>query len=168
MWKHCNFITLFYRAQIERENKDIRLEKIRVKAAEQRETVLQSIKLVVLSISFTCFLNLPRFFPILTTQSYSILFPCFRVSFWTLLFFISLSPILWSWSLQQLSSWLVNSVIFAPFLQPRLSENEYICTPLTKTAPVPLLCLPISSKSLIQSCMTVVVIIVIKFRPCSP
>ena len=61
MCKHCNFITLFYRAQIERENKDIRLEKIRVKAAEQRETVLQSIKLVVLSIPFTSFLNLPVF-----------------------------------------------------------------------------------------------------------
>ena len=65
MWKHCNFITLFYRAQIERENKDIRLEKIRVKAAEQRETVLQSIKLVVLSIPFTCFLKLPSFPPFL-------------------------------------------------------------------------------------------------------
>ena len=34
----------YFRAKIERENKDIRLEKIRVKAAEQRETVLQSIK----------------------------------------------------------------------------------------------------------------------------
>ena len=69
VWKHCTFITLFYRAQIERENKDIRLEKIRVKAAEQRETVLQSIKLVVLSIPFICFLNLPRFFPILILHS---------------------------------------------------------------------------------------------------
>lgn len=98
MWKHCTFITLFYRAQIERENKDIRLEKIRVKAAEQRETVLQSIKLVVLSVPFTFSLNLPRFSPILTAQSYSILFPHFRVAFWTLLFCISLSPILWSWS----------------------------------------------------------------------
>ena len=98
MWKHCTFIAPFYRAQIERENKDIRLEKIRVKAAEQRETVLQSIKLVVLSVPFTCSLNLPRFSPILATQSYSILFPHFRVSFWTLLFCISLSPILWSWS----------------------------------------------------------------------
>lgn len=36
----------YFRAKIERENKDIRLEKIRVKAAEQRETVLQSIKWV--------------------------------------------------------------------------------------------------------------------------
>ena len=98
MWKHCTFITLFYRAQIERENKDIRLEKIRVKAAEQRETVLQSIKLVVLSIPFTCFLYLPGFSPILITQSYSTLSPHFHVSFWTLLFFISLSPLSWSWS----------------------------------------------------------------------
>jgi len=38
---------LNFRAKIERENKDIKLEKIRVKAAEQRETVLQSIKWVL-------------------------------------------------------------------------------------------------------------------------
>ena len=37
-------VLLFVRAKIERENRDIKLEKIRVKAAEQRETVLQSIK----------------------------------------------------------------------------------------------------------------------------
>ena len=37
-------IFIFLRAKIERENRDIKLEKIRVKAAEQRETVLQSIK----------------------------------------------------------------------------------------------------------------------------
>ena len=94
MWKHCTFIAPFYRAQIERENKDIRLEKIRVKAAEQRETVLQSIKLVVLSISFICFLNLPRFVPFLTTQSYSILFPCFCVSFFIIIFHLLVSSLL--------------------------------------------------------------------------
>ena len=37
-------VLLFVRAKMERENRDIKLEKIRVKAAEQRETVLQSIK----------------------------------------------------------------------------------------------------------------------------
>ena len=37
-------VLLFVRAKIERENRDIKLEKIRVKAAEQGETVLQSIK----------------------------------------------------------------------------------------------------------------------------
>ena len=40
-------------------------------------------------------------------------------------------------SLQQLSSWLVNSLISAPFLQPCPSENEYICTPSAKPAPAP-------------------------------
>ena len=35
---------LYFRAQIERENKDIRLEQIRLKAVEQRETILQSLK----------------------------------------------------------------------------------------------------------------------------
>ena len=39
----CKFINDF-RAAIERENKDVRLEQIRVQAHEQRETVLQSIK----------------------------------------------------------------------------------------------------------------------------
>ena len=37
-------VLLFVRAKIELENRDIKLEKIRVKAAEQGETVLQSIK----------------------------------------------------------------------------------------------------------------------------
>ena len=32
------------RAKIERENRDIRLEQIRVEAAEKRQTVLESIK----------------------------------------------------------------------------------------------------------------------------
>ena len=41
-------IVIFLRAKIERENRDIKLEKIRVKAAEQRETVLQSIKWVAM------------------------------------------------------------------------------------------------------------------------
>ena len=142
MWKHCTFITLFYRAQIERENKDIRLEKIRVKAAEQRETVLQSIKLVVLSIPFTCFLYLPRFFPILILHSSIEFFPPISMFLFKHYYFsspclLSLDLEASSSSLQQLSSWLVNSVISAPFLQPRPSVNEYICTPLTKPAPPP-------------------------------
>ncbi|KAM7443168.1 ATPase AAA domain-containing protein 3-B [Porites harrisoni] len=47
------------KAQIERENKDIRLEKIRVKAAEQRETVLQSIKTAgsILGAGFNAFIS---------------------------------------------------------------------------------------------------------------
>ena len=43
----CIFINdlfICHRAAIERENKDVRLEQIRVQAHEQRETVLQSIK----------------------------------------------------------------------------------------------------------------------------
>ena len=169
MWKHCIFITLFYRAQIERENKDIRLEKIRVKAAEQRETVLQSIKLVVLSVSFTCSLNLPRFSPILI-QSYSILFPCFRFSFWTLLFFISLSPILWSWSqfLQASNNsplGLLTVLFLHLFSSPALQWMSTF-VPLSPSQLQPLLSLPISTKSPIQSCITGLVII--KFWPCSP
>ena len=35
---------IVFRAKIERENKDLYLEQIRLKAAEQRDTVLQSIK----------------------------------------------------------------------------------------------------------------------------
>lgn len=47
------------KAKIERENKDIRLEKIRVKAAEQRETVLQSIKTAgsILGAGFDAFIS---------------------------------------------------------------------------------------------------------------
>ena len=124
MCKHCNFITLFYRAQIERENKDIRLEKIRVKAAEQRETVLQSIKLVVLSIPFTSFLNLPSFPPFLL-HSVIVFFSPVSAFLFEHYYFSSpctyaliMKPV--SSSLQQLSSWLVNSVTSAPFLSPAL------------------------------------------------
>lgn len=35
------------RAKSERENKDIHLEQIRVRAAEQRKTILESIQLVI-------------------------------------------------------------------------------------------------------------------------
>ncbi|XP_020616979.1 ATPase family AAA domain-containing protein 3-like [Orbicella faveolata] len=47
------------KAKIERENKDIKLEKIRVKAAEQRETVLQSIKTAgsILGAGFDAFIS---------------------------------------------------------------------------------------------------------------
>ena len=143
-----------------------------MKAAEQRETVLQSIKLVVLSVPFTCCLNLPRFSPILTAQSYSILFPHFRVAFWTLLFCISLSPVLWSWSqfLQAFNNsplGLLTVLFLHHFSSPALQwMSTLICTPLTKPAPAPLLSLSISTKSPIQSSMTGIVII--KFRPCSP
>ena len=46
-WSLVDFECFHYRAAIERENKDVRLEQIRLKATEQRETVLQSIKYVV-------------------------------------------------------------------------------------------------------------------------
>lgn len=47
------------KAKIERENRDIKLEKIRVKAAEQRETVLQSIKTAgsILGAGFDAFIS---------------------------------------------------------------------------------------------------------------
>jgi len=47
------------KAKIERENRDIKLEKIRVKAAEQRETVLQSIKTAgsILGTGFDAFIS---------------------------------------------------------------------------------------------------------------
>jgi hypothetical protein len=35
---------LNFRAKIERENRDIRLEQIKVEAAERRQTILESIK----------------------------------------------------------------------------------------------------------------------------
>ena len=39
-----NLLSLNFRAKIERENRDIRLEQIKVEAAERRQTVLESIK----------------------------------------------------------------------------------------------------------------------------
>lgn len=47
------------KAKIERENKDIRMEQIRLKAAEQRETVLQSIKTAgsILGAGFDAFIS---------------------------------------------------------------------------------------------------------------
>lgn len=40
-------LSLSFRAKIERENRDIRLEQIKVEAAERRQTVLESIKYVI-------------------------------------------------------------------------------------------------------------------------
>ncbi len=40
------YLFLHFRGVIERENKDIRLEQIRLQATEHRETVLQSLKYV--------------------------------------------------------------------------------------------------------------------------
>jgi hypothetical protein len=42
--KFSNLLLLNFRAKIERENRDIRLEQIKVEAAERRQTVLESIK----------------------------------------------------------------------------------------------------------------------------
>ena len=117
--KTLHFHYSFCRARIEREDKDIRLEKLRVKAAEQRETVLQSIMLVVLSFPFIRFLNLPRFFPIIlyyTAFSSSFSMFLFDIIIFHLLVssLLIMNPV--SSSLHQLSSWLINGVISAPFL----------------------------------------------------